>query len=315
MRARLVFGIAFLCLALSTLLCPAISGGAPKRERVKVRPAEDPVLMAASVHVDGCSGTAIDFGGSSWVVSAQHCFELGQEVTVVTGDRLKSSTGVVVALDMRVDLALVKVDPKQLTHRAIVPGELPGGEWSGIGYPRGKGPTSWHGEFLGAKKISNLPRPRWAFKRKGGKFDNGSSGSGVFRGGCLVGVATHMNDDDDVIYSCTLTDLQIFLARAGRELPGLRVAKEGPASDTAAAASAGPGPASWGDADRTREILELKKRIEELKGTAGPPGPAGPPGRGIDPAKLEEILSRLESLEEWTRSFRATVRIKVHPKE
>jgi len=30
---------------------------------------------------------------------------------------------------------------------------------------------------------------------------------------------------------------------------------------------------------------------------------------------LEEILRRLESLETWTRDFRATVRIKVHPRE
>tara|TARA_R100000808_G_scaffold7070_1_gene20783 strand:- start:5234 stop:6199 length:966 start_codon:yes stop_codon:yes gene_type:complete len=309
-----------LCFLLSSLFCPAISGGSDRNRsdvsnKTKSRPAMDRVLAAASCRVNGCSGTAIEFGGGSWVVTAEHCFRLGQDVTVVTGDKLKSSSGKVVAIDSRVDLALVQVDPGQLTGRVPVPLNLPDGPWSGIGYPKGKGPQSWHGEFLGAEKITNLPRARWAFKMKGGRFANGSSGSGVFRGGVLVGVATHMDDSKKIIYSCTLHDLQTFLSRAGRDSPGLRVAEEGSAQINKTAALVGTGPDSWGDADRTREILELKKRVGELKGTAGPPGPPGPPGLGMDPSKLEEIIRRLESLEAWQRNFRTTVRIRVHPKE
>ena len=80
--------------------------------------------------------------------------------------------------------------------------------------------------------------------------------------------------------------------------------------------------ADWGDKDRTREILELKRRLKELesiKPVTGPPGPAGPAGRdGRDgepgtAADISGFSSRLESLEHWRSNFRATIRIRLRP--
>ena len=82
--------------------------------------------------------------------------------------------------------------------------------------------------------------------------------------------------------------------------------------------------ADWGDKDRTREILELKRRLKELesiKPVTGPPGPAGPAGRdGTDGSPgtavdVSGLLSRLESLEEWRSNFRTTIRIRLRPIE
>jgi len=299
--------LSLLCLApLSGIWCPAVSSNA--RE---VAAAADNTI-AASCHVEGCSGTAITWAGRSYIVTAEHCFEDGQSVQFTTGDRLRGGTGTVIAVDGALDLALVDVDPNDITGRVSVPADLPDGDWLGIGYPEGRGPSEWRGEFLGAQRITNLPRPRWAWRVKRGRFRHGSSGSGVFRGGRLVAVATHMNDDDETVYACPLHDIRAFLARAGREQPG----RTTPATDgTASTITAVGGPESWGDRDRTREILAIKEQLKKLAGTPGPPGPAGPPGLGMDPDQLEAILERMEAIETWQRNFRATVRVRVHPKK
>jgi len=302
-------------------MCPAFTSGAADKSRTASVPDE---VMASSVRVDGCSGTAIDFRGRSWVVTAAHCFKIGQKVHVVTGDRLKIGMGQVVALDTGVDLALVAIDRAKLTSRVTVPAQLPDGDWYGVGYPAGKGPQVWRGSFKGAERITNLPRSRWCFKLNRGRFRNGSSGSGVFRGGQLVAVATHMDDDDEEIFAAPLHDLQSFLmkTRSGKDSPGFRLAglaKDGPAQKQTEPAAEGP--AGWGDRDRTREILEIKEKLKNMTsktgpaGPAGPSGPAGQPGPGMDQAQVEEILRRLESLETWTRDFRAIVRVRVKPKE
>ena len=327
MRKNLLIAFLVLCLPLG-FFCPAISGGSESKASKTRPPATvvEPDVISAACHVDGCSGTAIEFGGRAWVVTAAHCFELGQKVYVVTGDKLRSGVGMVVAMDFRVDLALVAVERETLTSTVAVPLKLPAGPWYGVGYPDGEGPQAWFGEFLGIQRISNLPRGRWAWKLKKGRFEHGSSGSGVFKGGKLVAVATHSNDKTREIFAAPLHDLQAFLARVGKELPRLREASlaglveedTAPHHTTTEIQPAGDTPASWGDRDRTREILAIKEQLKTLAGKPGPPGPPGPAGNtgpGMDQAKLEEILRRLESLETWTRDFRATVRIKVHPKE
>ncbi len=304
--------IALACLApIGSLLCPALPGDA----RPAGRKLELDQVVAASCHVNGCSGTAIEWEGACYIITAEHCFWVGQSVHFTTGDKLKGGIGTVIADDKDLDLSLVRVDRDDLTQLVTVPADLPSGEWSGVGYPKGKGPTRWRGKFLGAQRITNLPRPRWAYKIDSGRFDNGSSGSGVFRGGCLVGVATHM-DKHDVIYAAPLHDIRGFLARAGRDKPQPRLAKDGAALGLQAAGE--DDPRRWGDRDRTREILALKEQLKNLKagtGDPGPPGPAGPPGPGMDPATLSQILKRLDLLEDWTQNFRATVRVRVHPKE
>jgi len=305
--------ITLLCLLpVSGLAVPAVSGYVASSSTITV----PSPLIAASVLVDGCSGTAITYEGRSWIVGAAHCFKIGSKVSYVTGDKLKGGVGVVVALAPDLDLALIQVRGADLTSTVEVADTLPEGAWAAVGYPRGKGPTVWAGEFLGSDRITNLPRHRWAFKLNQGKFKNGNSSSGVFRGGKLVGVATHMNDKSNVVYACPLHDLQAFLTRAVTGRPGPRSGQDAPPRVIAHAA--GHGPDDWGDADRTREILALKAQLKNLKaatGDPGPPGPAGPSGPGMDPATLAQILERLESLEDWTANFRATVRVRVHPKE
>lgn len=288
--------------------CPKLAGYVPAERRI------DAGIIAASCQVEGCSGTAVNWRGQTFIVSAAHCFGLGQVVTFTTGDKIKGGKGLVACVSPELDLALIRVAAADITATVEVAEALPGGEWFGVGYPKSKGPAIWRGEFIGAQIITNLPRHRWAFKRERGDFKNGNSGSGVFRGGKLVGVATHA-DSDGMIYACPLQDLQVFLARAvqGPTEPRLR-------QDAAprVAFPTAQDPAGWGDKDRTREILALKGQLEKLKaatGEPGPAGPAGPPGPGMDGAKLSQILERLDSLEDWTRNFRASVRVRVHPKE
>jgi hypothetical protein len=110
---------------------------------------------------------------------------------------------------------------------------------------------------------------------------------------------------------------------------------------------------SWGDRDRTREILALQSRMADLEsrlsavavnpGPAGPAGPAGPRGEagaagatgpqgvpgaagqqgtagqrgdagaGLDPSTLTAIEKRINELEQWRGRFRATLRVRVSP--
>ena len=286
-----------------------------------------PAYVAASVHVDGCSGTVVAVDGArAWIVTAAHCFEDGQAVAFVTGDKRKRGAGLVVMQDADADLSLVRVRAVDVTGVATVPPSRPPGEFVSIGYPRNKGPETVRLKFRGPERITNLPRDRWAFDVLRGKFRNGSSGSGVFVGGRLVAVATHGTDDVEM-YAAPLSELRTFLRRAETEF---RVAILAPRSRTTVPpftplAFAWPfssGPASWGDKDRTREILELKKRIAELEkakpgtgqpGPAGPAGPRGEPGPGLDPAALAAIEKRIVELENWRGRFRATLRVRVSP--
>jgi len=104
---------------------------------------------------------------------------------------------------------------------------------------------------------------------------------------------------------------------------------------------------SWGDRDRTREILALQSRMADLEsrlsavavnpgpagprgeaGAAGATGPQGVPGAagqqgtagqrgdagaGLDPSTLTAIEKRINELEQWRGRFRATLRVRVSP--
>ena len=146
---------------------------------------------------------------------------------------------------------------------------------------------------------------RRGYKVSGGKYRDGDSGAGVYAGGNLIGVASHGKDDKE-LFSSSHAQLVAFL----KEHKAFGPRPEG---------------SDWGDKDRTREILELKRRLAELEpsqgktGPAGPAGPAGgrgdtgpagPPGTASD---TSDLLSRLESLEDWRSNFRATIRIRLRP--
>ena len=310
--------------------------------------ADVPAHVAASVHVDGCSGTVIRTDGrDAWIITAAHCFNDGQAVRFRTGDKAKSGNGVVVLQDDDLDLSLIRCRSVDVTGVATVPPKRPPGEFVLVGYPKGDGPTIAKLKFRGPERITNLPKPRWAFDVDG-KFRRGSSGSGVFVGGRLVAVATHGTDDRE-LYAAPLDDVRSFLRRAEKEF---RVSILAPRAGTpglpAVVLPFGLFPGGWGDRDRTREIVMLKARVAELEkligslkgqtgvaGAAGPAGavgpagpvgkagpagavgkagPAGPPGQGIDAATLERINKQLSDLDEWRRTFRATLRVTVKPK-
>jgi hypothetical protein len=142
---------------------------------------------------------------------------------------------------------------------------------------------------------------RTLYAVKSGKFRNGDSGVGVWAGGKLVGVASH-GDDDEELYACRVGQLREFAAK-------LHEAADLP---------------DWGDKDRTREILALKKRLDELTASSGKAGPAGSPGAdgkaGADgkdglPADLGPLIIRIESIEKWRGAFRAVIHVRVVPKE
>jgi hypothetical protein len=135
-----------------------------------------------------------------------------------------------------------------------------------------------------------------------GKFRDGDSGVGVWAGGKLVGVASH-GDDDEELYACRAGQLREFAAKlsSAADLP------------------------DWGDRDRTREILAIKKRLDGLgdvspgpagpPGTAGPAGPAGPAGRDGLSSDVRPLIIRIKALEQWRGNFRAVIHVRVVPKD
>ena len=286
----------------------------------RLRAADVPGHVAASVSVSGCSGTVIRRDGrTAWILSAAHCFDDGQAVRFKTGDKKKTGNGLVVLVDTDADLSLIRCRVVDTTGVATVPPARPPGDFELVGYPKGDGPTVARLTFRGPEKITNLPRPRWAFDVHG-KFRRGSSGSGVFVGGRLVAVATH-GEDDRELYAATLDDVRSFLKRAEKEFrAAILPPRAGMPDPPVVSVPFRFGPAGWGDRDRTREIVELKKRISELetlvgnlRAKAGPPGPPGPPGR-VDAVALDRIQKQLNALDEWRRTFRATLRVTVKPK-
>jgi len=255
-----------------------------------------------AVQVGGCSGTLIYRDLMLTVgVSAAHCAGgPGSPVQVVLPDgrRLAGRWG---KRDLGTDLVLFSIprsDPPLPLAR--VPAKAPSGEFTAFGRYGTKvlkpmGPELITDNGTG-RKIS-----RSGYEVTSGKYRNGDSGSGVYVGGkLLVGVATH-GDDDEELYAATHGQLVTFLT-------------------THKVMGPGPEGSDWGDKDRTREIIAIKRRLDELEqaiksislkeGPAGPPGPAGQPGTAADTSGL---ATRLESLEQWRKDFRTTIRIRLRP--
>jgi len=256
-----------------------------------------------SVQVGGCSGTLIYRDLEyTYGVSAAHCSgKPGESVRIVLQNG-RAIQGEWVSAEPSSDLALfrMEVSEPKLTLAQVTPA-LPQGRVTAMGRHGLK-----HLKSMGADKITDTSTGK-VLSRRGytvekGKYRNGDSGSGVYAGGILVGVASHGKDDKE-LYAASHAQLVKFLKERN---------------------AFGPGPegSDWGDKDRTREILALKRRLSELEsagGKAGPVGPAGPAGRdGRDgepgtAADISGFSSRLESLEHWRSNFRATIRIRLRP--
>ena len=262
-------------------------------------------LPPGAVQVGGCSGTLVHRAlGHTYGVSAAHCSgKAGTEVYVIlqSGSRVKGSW---VAADAKTDLALFKIPSSGQSLARVV--AAPPVIKSVTAYGR-HGPKQL--KATGPREIRDTTSKqmfmRRGYKVSGGKYRDGDSGAGVYAGGNLIGVASHGKDDKE-LFSSSHAPLVAFL----KEHKAFGPRPEG---------------SDWGDKDRTREILELKRRLAELEpsqgktGPAGPAGPAGgrgdtgpagPPGTASD---TSDLLSRLESLEDWRSNFRATIRIRLRP--
>lgn len=265
-----------------------------------------------AVQVGGCSGTLVYRDLERTLgVSVAHCSgKLGSTVLVVLQDG-RLVPGVWLAVDAKSDLSLFSI-PQGSHSLATVPltrsdkGAVSAYGRNGLKQLKATGP-----EGITDTKSGKLYQ-RMGYRVRDGRYRDGDSGAGVYVGTDLVGVASH-GEDDEELFASSHAQLVTFL-KAHK------------------AFGRGPEGSDWGDKDRTREILELKRRLAGLEvviknlkakpgaaGVAGPVGPAGlagqagpqgPPGTAADTSGLS---SRLESLELWRKDFRATVRIRLRP--
>ena len=297
------------CIAVSAMFC----GAAAAQDGPKL----------ASVQVDGCSGTFVA-QGPKWAygLSVAHCAAIGDNVAVIFGDGNEAS-GVWLDVDPVSDLALFRIQ----AHKSVALVELAPVSDGIVGWGRNglkKLKYSETGRVYDKNKKSSYTRAE--FVVVGGVFDNGDSGGGVFSKGRLCGVISHGHKDN--LYASTHSQVLSFLGKQ-KELKHKLVAEAG----------------SWGDKDRTREILALKEEIANLKasinkiksvpkaqpglqgeagadgkdgadgqpGIDGEPGAPGKPGADGSSELNSAGMARIEKIEAWIRNFRATVRVRLVP--
>jgi len=266
----------------------------------------------ASVRVGGCSGTIVAvIGGRGYGISAGHCATTGKAVSVINSKGVRVE-GEWVAVDSAADLALFTCPASVVLDVAPLGGGS-SGQLHGYGWPGGKGPSRLDLTADGTEKPSNLLVVRSRYPVKSGRFRNGSSGGGIFRGNRLVGVQTH-GDDDELVLAVTQAQLLSFSEAQGRTFS---VNLTNP-SDQKSGPLTGP---LFSDRDRTKAIAEIRSVLLSLSKTPGPPGPPGKDGKDADPdveqlkQRIRELEQRVVALEEWRRNFRATIRVRVTPKE
>ena len=277
-------------LAVCVALLPAVSLAGPKQ---------------MSCQVSGCSGTLVSKGRMhAFGISAAHCAEVGKTVSFRTSDG-RTGRATWVAVDTSLDLALFRIETGLCLETANVGPAGPTCEAHGL---NGHKILKRKRKGVIYEKGTKREYTRDEYSVEKGKFDNGDSGGGVFFEGKLCGVISH-GDDDEELFSATCDQILGFLADQ-KELVVKALPK---------------GLNGWGDKDRTREIIELKKRVAALEdrlsaavpgppgvpGAAGPPGPPGPAGSNGSSADLSPVQARLATIEKWITNFRATIRVRV----
>ena len=258
--------------------------------------------LSPSVRVGGCGGTIIKqtADGRLWGIGAGHCAEVGSPVTITLSDG-SSATGKWLHIDPKTDLAAFVVAFS--TQKRVEVAQIgPQGVTGAFTAHGSRGPIKLRREgHREMKSTSGGTYPRTLYSVKSGKYRDGDSGIGVWVGGHLVGVASHGEDDED-LYACRPSQLREFAAKLSEvaDLP------------------------DWGDKDRTREILAIKKRLDALgdrttlpgpAGSAGPAGPVGPAGKDGLPSEVGPLIIRIEALEKWRGNFRAVIHVRVVPKD
>ena len=192
--------------------------------------------LAPSVRVGGCGGTILrQSEGRLWGISAGHCAKVGAPVTVTLSDG-SSYSGKWLHIDPETDLAAFVVafsTPKRVQVAHIAAQSVSGGHTANGSHGVIKLQRSGQREM---KSTTGGTYERTLYSVKSGKFRNGDSGVGVWANGQLVGVASH-GEDDEELYACRLKQLREFAGTisAAADLP------------------------DWGDKDRTREILAIRK--------------------------------------------------------
>ena len=268
--------------------------------------AANPGLESVSVRIDGCSGTVIA-RGKVWAygISAAHCIDEDGPVLVrfMNGSKCKATWE---SIDTEVDLALFKFSAKYLTRVASLSKPSDVIEGFGLnGYKKLKYSDS--GPIYDKSSKSRYIRTEYIVES--GKFDDGDSGGGVFSRGKMCGVITHGKGKK--LYAATHGQVLTFLAEQ-KALKYKITTEDGE---------------QWGDEERTKEIVDLKKQIEALSqrckaiesksiargrdGLNGQPGPRGPAGESADLTPFEQRLSTVEG---WIRNFKAVVRVRLVPK-
>jgi len=252
----------------------------------------------------GCTMISTD-GETAYGLTAAHCVgKVGSKMKILLSG--KWVVGKVVSVDVEQDLALVSV----VTSYPHVSEFTTGPNHYAFSTINERGRYTLTVESEG--------EPRWDTVNKrlynrrvfnvhdDGVCRGGDSGTGVFQGGNLVGVVTHggKRGDSKLLMSPTQTMVREFLRKAQGMVP------------------VGGDYRSWGDKDRTREIIELKKRLLQLEtsssggpGPAGPAGETGPQGPAGSSGDNTALVARVEALETWKRNFRAIVRVRVTPRE
>jgi hypothetical protein len=293
MRSQLVL---LLSPALLALWLPLAHPDLPELEQTPVF--ADSGASVRLARGGGCTMISTD-GTVAYGLTAAHCVgKKGSKIGVILDG--KTVIGRVVAVDGEQDLALVRV----VTSYTHVAEFTTGPNRYTFSTLNERGRYTLSVESAGESRWDTVNKRlyyRRVFQVHDGVCRAGDSGTGVFQGDSLVGVVTHgsKRGDSKVLMSPTQSVVREFLHETQKMVP------------------LGGDYRSWGDKDRTREILEIKKRLLELEtsgtGKQGPPGPAGPAGSSGD--NTAALVARIEELETWKRNFRAIVRVRVTPRE
>lgn len=227
---------------------------------------KSPASMLASVNIlNGYkqgSGTVISQGASkALILSAGHNFKEnpGSLFWVYFADGT-FTTGTLLAVDHKRDLAIASIDADAVLGHSYVPEEIPQGNASGVGYTQGQGPNyrqlNYHSAFWDQKCT-------WAFTVQSGPFWDGDSGGGVFINNALIAVTTERNYRGNFLYACSHKDIRQFLKEHEAEIKDCGDYSSPPAIQVAAIDA----PPLWAPKPNVPVFIEnrLERSVNDLK--------------------------------------------------
>jgi hypothetical protein len=218
-------------------------------------------VITPTTGAGGCGGTLIAVkGATGWGVTASHCNDHSRSLTIRFDDGT-TAPAKWVAFDHDADLALFEVPVVAGSQVATLAGSQAAGQPLHFDGSRGVLQLKRVGDRQISCKETGRRLDRVEYKVRRGKVRLGASGGGVWSGDLLVGVASHI-DDGDELYACTTGQLVAFLQSSETKR------QAGPLSD--------------------KEMARRIKLLEDAQSTPGPPGPEGPAGRDAPEEEVEE---------------------------